>query len=62
MSSMKALVYNGPCDVSVIEVPDAKLEKPTDGLVRITSSNICGSDLPMYEGRTDMKPGRIFGH
>ena len=59
---MKALVYNGPCNVSVVEVPDAKLEKPTDVLVRITSSNICGSDLHMYDGRTDMKPGRIFGH
>ena len=31
-------------------------------LVRITSTNICGSDLHMYEGRTDFEPGRIFGH
>ena len=31
-------------------------------LVRITSTNICGSDLHMYEGRTDMEPGRILGH
>ena len=59
---MKALVYNGPRDVSVKNVPDAKIERPTDVLVRITSTNICGSDLHMYEGRTDMQPGRILGH
>ena len=59
---MKALVYNGPCDVQVKEVPDAKIEKPTDVLVRITTTNICGSDLHMYEGRTSMESGRILGH
>lgn len=59
---MKALVYNGPRDVSVKDVPDAKIERPTDVLVRITTTNICGSDLHMYEGRTDMPPGRILGH
>jgi glutathione-independent formaldehyde dehydrogenase len=59
---MKALVYNGPRDVSVNEVPDATIERATDVLVKITSTNICGSDLHMYEGRTGMAPGRILGH
>ena len=59
---MKALVYNGPRDVSVKNMPDATIERATDVLVRITSSNICGSDLHMYEGRTAMQPGRILGH
>jgi glutathione-independent formaldehyde dehydrogenase len=59
---MKALVYNGPRDVKVRNMPDAKIERATDVLVRITSTNICGSDLHMYEGRTDMEPGRILGH
>lgn len=59
---MKALVYNGPRDVQVKDMPDARIERPTDALVRITRTNICGSDLHMYEGRTDMKPGRILGH
>jgi glutathione-independent formaldehyde dehydrogenase len=59
---MRALVYQGPRDVKVQDVPDAAIERATDVLVRITSTNICGSDLHMYEGRTDMKPGRIFGH
>jgi glutathione-independent formaldehyde dehydrogenase len=59
---MKALVYNGPRDVQVREVPDAKIERPTDALVKITSTNICGSDLHMYEGRTDMEKGKVLGH
>ena len=59
---MKALVYNGPHDVSVAHMPDAKIEKATDVLVKITSTNICGSDLHMYEGRTNMESGRILGH
>jgi glutathione-independent formaldehyde dehydrogenase len=59
---MRALVYHGPHDVKVDNVPDAKVERATDVLVRVSSTNICGSDLHMYEGRTDMKPGRILGH
>ena len=59
---MKALVYNGPRDVQVKTVPDAKIERHTDVLVKITTTNICGSDLHMYEGRTDMEAGRILGH
>jgi glutathione-independent formaldehyde dehydrogenase len=47
---MKALVYNGPRDVSVKKVPDAQIEQPNDVVVKITTTNICGSDLHMYEG------------
>jgi len=59
---MKALVYNGPRDVRVKNMPDAAIEKATDVLVRITTTNICGSDLHMYEGRTNMETGKILGH
>jgi threonine dehydrogenase-like Zn-dependent dehydrogenase len=59
---MKALVYNGPRDVTVADVDDARIEAPNDVLVKITATNICGSDLHMYEGRTDFEQGRIFGH
>ncbi|KQR74054.1 aldehyde dehydrogenase [Burkholderia sp. Leaf177] len=59
---MKALVYEGPHKVTVKEMPDAKIERPTDVLVKITTTNICGSDLHMYEGRTNMETNRIFGH
>ena len=59
---MRALVYHGPKNVSVDEVPDAKIERPTDALVKITTTNICGSDLHMYEGRTDVEQGKVLGH
>ena len=59
---MRALVYHGPRKVSVEQVPDASIEKPTDALVRITTTNICGSDLHMYEGRTDVEQGKVLGH
>ncbi|KAF3996591.1 glutathione-independent formaldehyde dehydrogenase [Glaciimonas immobilis] len=59
---MKAVIYKGPRDVEVKEVPDATIEKATDVLVKITTTNICGSDLHMYEGRTNFEPGNIFGH
>jgi glutathione-independent formaldehyde dehydrogenase len=59
---MRALVYEGPRSVRVKDMPDARIEHPTDVLVKITTTNICGSDLHMYEGRTDMESGRILGH
>jgi threonine dehydrogenase-like Zn-dependent dehydrogenase len=46
----------------VKNVPDARIEQPNDVIIKITTTNICGSDLHMYEGRTDFKPGGIFGH
>ena len=59
---MKAVVYKGPFQVAVEEVPEPKIEHPNDVIVRITSSAICGSDLHMYEGRTAAQPGIVFGH
>ncbi|NJC72295.1 alcohol dehydrogenase catalytic domain-containing protein [Planosporangium thailandense] len=59
---MKAVVYQGPRQVSVEEVPDPTIQEPTDAIVRITTTNICGSDLHMYEGRTSVEQGKILGH
>jgi len=56
---MKAVVYDGPREVVVKDVPDAKIEHPTDVLVKITTTNIRGSDLHMYEGRTDLEQGMV---
>lgn len=56
-TAKKALVYHGPENVSVDEVPDARVEKATDVLVRITTTNICGSDLHMDEGRSSVEVG-----
>ena len=59
---MKAVVFKGPFRVAVEEVPDPCIEQPTDAIVRITSSAICGSDLHMFDGRTTVQPGTVFGH
>lgn len=60
---MRATVWHGKRDVRVEHVPDPKIEKPTDAIVRITSSGLCGSDLHLYEVLTPfMTPGDILGH
>ncbi|WP_433652945.1 glutathione-independent formaldehyde dehydrogenase [Micromonospora zamorensis] len=59
---MKAVVYRGPREVTVEDRPDPTVQAPTDAVVRITTTNICGSDLHMYEGRTSVEEGKILGH
>jgi len=59
---MRAVVYRGPYDVEVTDVPDPTIEQPTDAVVRITTTNICGSDLHMFEGRTNVEAGTVLGH
>ena len=60
---MKALVWHGKEDVRCDQVPDAKIEQPTDIVVRITATAICGSDLHLYDGlMPTMKDGDILGH
>lgn len=59
---MRGLVYKGTKQVAIEEVPDAKIEKPTDVVIKITTTNICGSDLHMYDGRTGVEEGTVLGH
>jgi threonine dehydrogenase-like Zn-dependent dehydrogenase len=60
---MKALTWHGRRDVRVEEVPDPMIKEPTDAIVRITSSGICGSDLHLYEVLSPfMTEGDILGH
>ncbi|MCI3919535.1 glutathione-dependent formaldehyde dehydrogenase [Paenibacillus sp. TRM 82003] len=60
---MKAVTYQGVKDVVVKDVPDAKLEKPDDVLVRITRTAICGSDLHLIHGMIPNLPNEyIIGH
>ncbi|TFC05596.1 glutathione-dependent formaldehyde dehydrogenase [Cryobacterium adonitolivorans] len=60
---MKALTWQGKRHVSIEEVPDPVLEKPTDALIRITSTAICGSDLHLYEVLGPfLSPGDVLGH
>src|ERR671938_475361 len=60
---MKALTWHGKRDVRVDTVPDPAIEQPTDAIVRITSSGICGSDLHLYEVLGPfLGEGDILGH
>jgi len=60
---MKAVCWNGKKDVRVENVPDPKLLNPTDAIVKITTTCICGSDLHLYDGYVPtMQPGDILGH
>lgn len=60
---MKAVVWHGKRDVRVEEVPDPRIEQPTDAIIRVTSSGLCGSDLHLYEVMAAfMTEGDILGH
>ena len=60
---MKAVAWHGKRDVRVDTVPDPTIQVPTDAIVRITSSGICGSDLHLYEVLgMFMTAGDILGH
>ena len=59
---MKAVLYKKPYTVAVDDVPEPRIEQPLDAIVRITTTNICGSDLHMFEGRTSVEENKILGH
>ena len=60
---MKALVWHGKRDVRVDNVPDPTIQEPTDAVVRMTTTAICGSDLHLYEVLTPfMEEGDVLGH
>ena len=60
---MKAVTWQGKRDVRVEEVADPAIQEPTDAIVRITSTAICGSDLHLYEVmKPFMEEGDILGH
>jgi threonine dehydrogenase-like Zn-dependent dehydrogenase len=60
---MKALTWHGRRDVRVDEVPDPAIEEPTDAIIRVTTTAICGSDLHLYEVLGPfIEQGDILGH
>jgi threonine dehydrogenase-like Zn-dependent dehydrogenase len=60
---MRALTWQGIEDVQVTEVPDPRIEAPTDAVVRVTSTAICGSDLHLYKVLAPyLTPGDVLGH
>jgi threonine dehydrogenase-like Zn-dependent dehydrogenase len=60
---MKALVFHNVGDIRLEDVPEPTITEPTDAIVRLTASAICGTDLHMIRGTmTGMVPGTILGH
>ena len=60
---MKALVYKGPGKKSWEEVPDPVIQKPTDVIVKMVATTICGTDLHILKGDVPtIADGRILGH
>ncbi len=60
---MKALCWHGKNDVRVENVPDPKIINPSDAVIKITTTCICGSDLHLYDGYIPtMEEGDILGH
>lgn len=60
---MKAVTWQGTHDMQVTEVPDPRIEEPTDVVIRVTSTGLCGSDLHLYETLgAFMEPGDVVGH
>lgn len=60
---MRALCWHGHGNVSVDTVPDPTIEQPTDAIIKVTSTAICGSDLHLYDGyMPTMESGDIMGH
>jgi threonine dehydrogenase-like Zn-dependent dehydrogenase len=60
---MKAVTWQGVHDMRVTEVPDPRIEEPTDAIIKVTSSGLCGSDLHLYETLAPfMEAGDVVGH
>ncbi len=60
---MEALTWNGKQDIRVDEVPDPHIVNPTDAIIEVTATAICGSDLHLYNGfMPTMEKGDIVGH
>src|SRR5689334_2665275 len=61
--TMKAVAWHGNHDVRVDDVPEPTIQEPTDAIIRVTSSGVCGSDLHLYEVLGPfIDAGDILGH
>ena len=59
---MRAVVFQGPYQVSVETVPDPSIEDPGDVIVQVEAAAVCGSDLWTYRGQAAVAPGARIGH
>jgi threonine dehydrogenase-like Zn-dependent dehydrogenase len=60
---IKALTWQGNHNVAVTDVPDPRIEEPSDAIIKVTSTAICGSDLHLYGVLGPyLQPGDVLGH
>lgn len=59
---MRAVVYRGVGQVDVADVPDPEIVEPSDAIVRVGLTAICGSDLHLFHGKAPLEPGDTIGH
>lgn len=59
---MRAAIYNGPFDITTGDRPDPVVSTPTDAIVRVTATCVCGSDLWYYRGESQRHAGGGIGH
>jgi 2-desacetyl-2-hydroxyethyl bacteriochlorophyllide A dehydrogenase len=59
---VQAVTFEGPGQVELKDVPQPQIEEPSDALVRITMSAICGTDMQMFGGRIPVPAGAVLGH
>ncbi|OAG45260.1 hypothetical protein AYO21_00608 [Fonsecaea monophora] len=60
--TMRAVVFKGPFEVAVEDRPVPTLQDPTDVILKVTATALCGSDLHYYRGHVNIPPGLICGH
>src|SRR3954465_7722354 len=59
---MRVTTIHGPRDIRLDDRPDARIEEPTDAVVRVVAACVCGSDLWSYRGENEITPGSTIGH
>ena len=59
---MRAVTFEAPGEVRILEKPDPELTAPDEAIVRVEASGVCGSDLHIYHGRVAIEPGFTIGH
>lgn len=60
MTTMDAVVFNGPWKIDVERRPRPEITEPTDAVIKVTTAGICGSELHMYRGHQKTKTGHIM--
>ena len=60
--TMKAVIFNGPHDVSIAERPVPTIQDPTDAIFKVSLTALCGSELHVFRGHQKSDTGFVMGH